>query len=703
MAIAMIIPVIIGSIFSCVKYIKERLGEIDWMSFFTKKKKVYERFIQHSTMKSAYSTTNLGSEDSQNEVLIKAIQLYLDHNGLLKLNRAELELRQIDHDESKNNYYYWHDDDSNSNSFADTLSKYQIVKKPMTNVWLHVGKYPCEALDKGRENNTNLFDVSLMVTETKEKLDDKNGGASSLKQSHDIKFHFMSEGKESIDLFIDKAYKWYLDQLRKLEDNTRYLYELATATSSSEEDSDSRRKYKRYQLSDEKTFESLFFKEKDNILKLVDHFTNKTGKYAIKGYPHKLGLLLHGPPGTGKTSLIKALAQKTGRSIVNVPLSRITTNAELASIFFDQKYYVDGERVPVKLSFKDVIFVMEDVDAISKIVRRRDNRLGSDLSHPKHLEMTNSKTLWTMLLESNDDKCQQLVKTLIQKSHRLKLAAKDSALLSNIAQKMNSVPGLCLVGESTNDELAAKVTSEAVDDAQKIMSQSRAVDEFIGNYSNTLNRMIESDIEVDEEFENMLLGLTGDSSSTTSFVSIRKHELGNTYDSDESLNDSSYVASSPSYTASAIEAMNYEDGPNKVEVIGEGKMVGIGPSWKARRDELNLSGLLNVLDGVVDTPGRMLVLTSNHPEMLDPALIRPGRIDKKMLLGHLRSEDLVCMMEHYFQTTLSQYQIKRLQAAVDDAPTVALTPAQVEQMACEFEEKEDMIKAIENKKSQYFK
>lgn len=30
---------------------------------------------------------------------------------------------------------------------------------------------------------------------------------------------------------------------------------------------------------------------------------------------------------------------------------------------------------------------------------------------------------------------------------------------------------------------------------------------------------------------------------------------------------------------------------------------------------------------------RLLIMTSNHPEKLDPALIRPGRIDKIIYLG----------------------------------------------------------------------
>ncbi|KAK1771833.1 mitochondrial chaperone BCS1 [Phialemonium atrogriseum] len=42
---------------------------------------------------------------------------------------------------------------------------------------------------------------------------------------------------------------------------------------------------------------------------------------------------------------------------------------------------------------------------------------------------------------------------------------------------------------------------------------------------------------------------------------------------------------------------------------------------------LSLSGLLNILDGVASQEGRVLVMTTNHLEKLDKALIRPGRVD----------------------------------------------------------------------------
>jgi chaperone BCS1 len=49
---------------------------------------------------------------------------------------------------------------------------------------------------------------------------------------------------------------------------------------------------------------------------------------------------------------------------------------------------------------------------------------------------------------------------------------------------------------------------------------------------------------------------------------------------------------------------------------------------------VTLSGLLNALDGVSSRDGRVLFLTTNHPEKLDRALIRPGRVDRKVELGY---------------------------------------------------------------------
>lgn len=45
---------------------------------------------------------------------------------------------------------------------------------------------------------------------------------------------------------------------------------------------------------------------------------------------------------------------------------------------------------------------------------------------------------------------------------------------------------------------------------------------------------------------------------------------------------------------------------------------------------ISLSGLLNAIDGVASHEGRVLIMTTNHPEKLDEALIRPGRVDMKV-------------------------------------------------------------------------
>lgn len=45
---------------------------------------------------------------------------------------------------------------------------------------------------------------------------------------------------------------------------------------------------------------------------------------------------------------------------------------------------------------------------------------------------------------------------------------------------------------------------------------------------------------------------------------------------------------------------------------------------------LTLSGLLNAIDGVATPRGQIIIMTTNHPEKLDPALLRPGRVDLQL-------------------------------------------------------------------------
>ena len=48
--------------------------------------------------------------------------------------------------------------------------------------------------------------------------------------------------------------------------------------------------------------------------------------------------------------------------------------------------------------------------------------------------------------------------------------------------------------------------------------------------------------------------------------------------------------------------------------------------------EVTLQGLLNVIDGMASTENVVIFMTSNHVDNLDPALIRPGRVDVHVVL-----------------------------------------------------------------------
>ncbi|KAJ5153688.1 ATPase AAA-type core [Penicillium coprophilum] len=59
-----------------------------------------------------------------------------------------------------------------------------------------------------------------------------------------------------------------------------------------------------------------------------------------------------------------------------------------------------------------------------------------------------------------------------------------------------------------------------------------------------------------------------------------------------------------------------------------------------KKGGITLSALLNVIDGVAASEGRILIMTTNHVDKLDPALLRPGRVDMKIVFGYTSEADI---------------------------------------------------------------
>lgn len=703
MIIAMLIPFVLKVLFNCVGKAEDLL---DWeilSSFFETKVMDHERFISHSTKTNVWGGKSNVDEDTQNSILLKAIKMYLHQVVKLDLRSAHLDLTGMA-DRNYAGYYdndYDSEDDDDSDqdphcygsqkTLAGQLSRFKIVNRLPNNEWHDIGSY-------GDAQGTVRLRIEHQMTTDGDEKDcgnhhnNRKSPNSPEKNVENITFHFLCREKGAIDAFVDTAYKWYLEEIRKMDDNSRYYYEMKVpdikiGKSADEGASSDGISYKRYKLSEDKSFDSLFFREKDSLVALINHFSAKTGKYSIKGYPHKLGVLLHGPPGTGKTSLIKALAQYTGRSIVNVPLSRVSTNSELMSVFFDRKYDVEGACVPVKLGFKDVIFVMEDCDAASKVVKRRDGLQPAEVGIQECVSLPTPKSLWRLLLESTSSECEEVVTLLLEKSKRLKERADKERpeALCALAKRLNEQPALGLMDEAVEDPTIARACTDAMELAGEMRDQRSKLDEIINSHAEMITKLLNSGAEVTHEFVDELLGEN---------QSIRTHiPQAKMIPTQQRATGTGGDCSFPPSTMLSLDSLGE---PN-------GKSSGFGPSFfKPNPDALSLSGLLNVLDGVVDTPGRIVILTSNHPEMLDPALIRPGRVDKTLMLGYMEAPDIVQMLELYYQTSLSDQQIASITAAVeggigDSKSKLKLPPAQVEQLAAEHDDLDDMIRGMEEK------
>ncbi|RLN14495.1 hypothetical protein BBJ28_00006422 [Nothophytophthora sp. Chile5] len=486
--------------------------------------------------------------EQKNHLLQKAISIYLAEVLDLKSKNAQYELLEktkkarkttkslldaasSDSDCSTHSTAGSESDDDDDDAYYGEVNRLNVEALPPLNEWITV--------------EPGVFFKHEVVT-PESAGDDKK----TVKEST-VNFRFESslpDATKRIDAVIDRAFRNYqsIERRKHVEDKSRYFY-IQADTSTSATGGDDKAKsvvaYKRYALGEGKTFENLFFEEKEQVLQLLDNFTTRSGKFAIKGFPYKLGLLLHGPPGTGKTSLVKAVAQYTKRHVVTISLGKIKTNQQLLDALFDMKFAVQGLDSPIEMSFDDVVFVMEDIDCASAIVKARAS-------------------------------------------------------------------------------------------------------------------------------EN-------DSSSSKAVVALKTAEGGDS------------AVESPPVPEAAVQSDDDKLMSTMIKVCLEDEK-----KYNQRSDKLNLSGLLNVLDGVIDCPGRIVIMTTNHPEKLDPALVRPGRVNKKLLLSYMGSKQLQQMIEYYCTTKLDEAQALRLATAFE-LSSQRFTPAEIEEICAEHDDVDGVLGGFE--------